>query len=95
MNKMDKKASAIESVGIVKSLHKGDKEAALSSLDSIIDHVVWTSYFHLQEMDREEVIAFLKTVKQLRKKYPRILRLTPSLDHGPPNLRWILNLFFA
>lgn len=24
-----------------------------------------------------------------------ILRLTPSLDHGPPNLRWILDLLFA
>ena len=23
------------------------------------------------------------------------VRLTPSLDHGPPNLRWILNLLFA
>jgi len=73
MKKLDKKASAIQSAGILRALHEGKKEKALSILDLLIGGAVVSSLQFLQEMDKEEVKLFLDKVKSLRKEYPRIL----------------------
>ena len=73
MNKLDKKASAIQSASILGALHEGKKEKALSLLDLFIGGAVVSSLQHLQETDKEEVDLFLQNFQDLRNKYPRIL----------------------
>lgn len=78
IKKIDIMLPALLNMGVLKALHEGKKDSALWRLDSCIDNAVHISWLMLQKADEEEVTMFLKTVKELRQQYPRVV--LPKLD---------------